>query len=162
MRVEMLTLGLLFHKLREQRRFLTAYLALTGLLNLFWEILQLPLYTLWEDGTPSTIAFAVVHCTLGDVLIAFFALLAALILSGTTDWPHTRYWKIALVAEVFGITYTVFSEWNNTVITRSWEYSSLMPTISGVGLSPIAQWFLIPSAIFLYLQRTMDAGKARF
>lgn len=158
----MLTPSLLFHKLQEKRRFLTAYLTLTGLLNLLWEILQLPLYTLWEDGTPYSIGFAVVHCTLGDVLIAFFALLAALILSGTTDWPHTRYWKIALVAEVFGITYTVFSEWNNTVITRSWEYSSLMPTISGVGLSPIAQWFLIPSAIFLYLQRTMDAGKARF
>ncbi len=158
----MLTPVLLFHKLQEQRRFLNAYLTLTGLLNLLWEILQLPLYTLWEDGTPFTIAFAVVHCTLGDVSIAFFSLLAALILSGATDWPHERYWKIALIAGAFGFTYTVFSEWNNTVVTRSWEYSSLMPTILGIGLSPIAQWFLIPGAIFLYLQRTMDAGNARF
>lgn len=158
----MLTPGLLLRHLHGQHRFFVAYLALTGLLNLLWETLQLPLYTLWQDGIPSTIAFAVMHCTLGDILIAFFALLAALILAGSSDWPHKRYWKIALIAGILGITYTAFSEWNNTVVTRSWEYSSLMPTIWGIGLSPLAQWGVIPGIIFWYLQRAIDTGSARF
>ena len=158
----MLTPSLLLHKLQDQRWFLIAYLALTSLLNLLWEILQLPLYTLWEDSVPSTIAFAVVHCTLGDVLIALFSLLAALILAGADDWPHRRYWKIALIAGILGVTYTAFSEWNNTVVTRSWEYSSLMPTIWGIGLSPLAQWGVIPGTIFWCLQRAIDSGSARF
>lgn len=151
----MLTPALLLNHLHGQRHFFMAYLALTGVLNFFWEILQLPLYTLWQDSMPSVIAFAVVHCTLGDMLIAFFALLAALILAGTNAWPHKRYWTIALTAGVLGLAYTAFSEWNNTVVTRTWNYSHLMPTIWGIGLSPLAQWCAIPSGIFWYLQRRL-------
>ena len=35
-----------------------------------WEVLQLPLYTLGRDGTAWEIAFAILHCTAGDALIA--------------------------------------------------------------------------------------------
>ena len=35
------------------------YLACILLANLLWEILQLPLYTIWTEGTPAEIAFAV-------------------------------------------------------------------------------------------------------
>lgn len=34
-------------------------------LNLLWEIAQLPLYTIYEEGEPAAIAFAVAHCTAG-------------------------------------------------------------------------------------------------
>ena len=55
------------------------YVPVLGALNLLWEIAQLPLYTIWDEGTPSFIAYAVVHCTLGDVAIGTLALLVALI-----------------------------------------------------------------------------------
>ncbi len=115
---EMLTPAILLSHLHGHRRFFMAYMALTGFLNLLWEVLQLPLYTLWHDSMPFAIAFAVVHCTLGDVLIALFALLAALTLAGTPDWPRKRYWIIALTAGALGLVYTAFSEWNNTVVIR--------------------------------------------
>lgn len=132
---------------------LPRYLAATASLNLAWEILQLPLYTLWQKSTPSALAFAVVHCTAGDVLIAFFALLVALALARASDWPATRFWRVAVITCALGLGYTVFSEWNNTVVTRSWEYTSYMPQLWGIGLSPIAQWVIIPGLIFRHLNR---------
>jgi fluoride ion exporter CrcB/FEX len=141
--------------LLTRRGFFVKYLGYSAALNLAWEFLQLPLYTLWYESAPSVIAFAVVHCTLGDVLIAFFTLLAALILAGASDWPHKRYWKVAILTGALGVAYTVFSEWNNTVMTRNWAYSSLMPTLWGIGCSPVAQWLVIPSIIFWTLQRQL-------
>lgn len=130
---------------------LLRYLAATAVLNLVWEVLQLPLYTLWQTSPASAIAFAVVHCTAGDVLIAFFALLLALALARARDWPAMHFWSIAAITCAVGLGYTVFSEWNNTVVTRSWEYSSYMPQLWGIGLSPIAQWIVIPGLVFRHL-----------
>ena len=44
------------------------WLAWAGALNLAWETLQIPLYTIYETGSPSAIAYALIHCTAGDVL----------------------------------------------------------------------------------------------
>ena len=124
------------------------YLAAVAVLQLVWEILQLPLYTLWAQSAPTAIAFAVVHCTLGDVLIAAISLIAALIFCAGKNWPQERYWRVAFVTGAMGVLYTVFSEWNNTVVTLSWAYSSWMPTLWGIGLSPVLQWLLIPALVF--------------
>jgi hypothetical protein len=51
-----------------------AYLPWLGGLNLAWEIAQLPLYTIWTEAPPAGIAFAVAHCTAGDLLIGSAAL----------------------------------------------------------------------------------------
>jgi hypothetical protein len=136
-----------------RRKFFLYYIACVAALNLAWEILQLPLYTLWNANPPAAIAFAVVHCTLGDVFIAAISLVASLILFGGKTWPLERYWRVALMAGAMGVFYTVFSEWNNTVITRTWAYSPLMPTLWGIGLSPILQWLLIPAWVFWSLSR---------
>jgi hypothetical protein len=37
--------------------------------HLGWEVLQLPLYTIWQSDV-SAIVLAIAHCTGGDVLIA--------------------------------------------------------------------------------------------
>ena len=59
---------------------LRRYLGVSIVANLVWEILQLPLYTIWTTGTRKQQAFAVVHCTVGDAMIAGLSLLAALAL----------------------------------------------------------------------------------
>ena len=56
---------------------LRRYLAVAIVANLFWEMLQLPLYTVWTTGTRKQQAFAVVHCTVGDAMIAGLSLLVA-------------------------------------------------------------------------------------
>ncbi len=62
---------------------LRSYLASTFALNLVWETAQLPLYTIWNEGTAGSRAFAVLHCTVGDVLIALAVLAGALFVVAT-------------------------------------------------------------------------------
>lgn len=137
------------------------YLVWTSLLNLFWEVLQLPLYTIWTNSSGRDIAFAVVHCTVGDVMITTINLVAAVLLAGKKEWPDRRYRAVALATIFFGLTYTIYSEWNNTVVTRSWAYAAAMPQIWGIGLSPLAQWIVIPGFVFWRLYRPKENLNAR-
>jgi hypothetical protein len=118
--------------------------------HLGWEIAQLPLYTIWYDDPPRSIAFAVVHCIGGDAVITSIALLGALLLFGNRRWPDERYIAVAAPAVLAGVAYTIFSEWHNTEVRNSWAYSNMMPTLPGLGtgLSPLLQWFVIPIAAF--------------
>lgn len=50
---------------------LRRYVVLGLLLNVCWEILQLPLYTIWTTGAGRAIFFALVHCTAGRVIRMF-------------------------------------------------------------------------------------------
>ena len=72
-------------------RILLRYLLVAAGGNLVWETLHLPLYTLWRDGTVGELVFAVLHCTGGDLLIAFSSLVLALVLIGKGAWPKRKY-----------------------------------------------------------------------
>jgi len=89
----------------------------------------MPLYTLWQTGTAYEIAFAAVHCTGGDVLIALSAVVLALFLVGSPAWPAARRGHVIVLTVVLGLTYTLFSEWLNIEVRESWAYSDLMPVI---------------------------------
>lgn len=139
---------------------LRRYLLVVTAANFAWEIAQLPLYTIWTQGTARQIVFAVLHCTAGDLLIALGSLLGALLVVGRPGWPADRYWTIAALAVAAGLAYTMYSEWLNTEIRGSWTYRSLMPRLPwvGTGAAPFAQWLVIPLAAFIWLRR---AGAAR-
>lgn len=134
---------------------LRRYMAVIVPGNLVWETVQLPLYTIWRKGNWSEISFAVLHCTAGDVLIAGASLVGALLLLGSARWPGDRYLAVAMLTIVAGIAYTVLSEWLNTQVRANWTYSELMPTLpgTGTGLSPLAQWLVIPLAAFWWARR---------
>jgi hypothetical protein len=129
---------------------LRAYLGATAIGSLIWETLHLPLYTIWTTGTVRAQAFAVVHCTLGDLLIALSALMLALVVAGDPDWPRRRFWPVASLAVIFGLAYRLSSEWLNVVVRASWAYSERMPLLSlfglAIGLSPLLQWIVVPAA----------------
>lgn len=123
------------------------YLPCVAVLNGVWEVGQVPLYTIWRESSVAYVAFAIIHCTVGDVLIGAAALLSALILLSAPridGWPWSR---VTLVVVVLGTGYTLVSEWMNTALLR-WQYSDLMPTISiaeiRIGVSPLLQWIMIP------------------
>lgn len=139
---------------------LRAYLAVTLALSLVWETVQLPLYTIWNEGAAGSQAFAVLHCTAGDVLIALAVLAGALVVVGDTSWPTHQAGRVAITAMVAGLAYTVFSEWLNVEVRRSWAYSDLMPILSpfGTGLSPLLQWLVVPAAALWAAHR---AGRSR-
>ena len=132
---------------------LRAYLLTVAAANIIWETAHLPLYTLWQTGTPRENLFAVVHCTLGDLLIALASLALGLVLAAHRQWPARRFVTVAAFTMTFGMGYTVFSEWLNLVVRKSWAYSALMPTVSffglNIGISPLLQWIVVP-ALALY------------
>jgi hypothetical protein len=87
---------------------LRVYLGLVLVGNLTWEILHLPLYTIWTTGSMQEVAFAVVHCTLGDLLIAIGTLTFALqrslyarssryVAEGDQRLALTRLWGLRLL-----------------------------------------------------------------
>src|SRR6267143_5558398 len=142
---------------------LRRYLLWLAVLSLGWEIAQLPLYTLWKAATLASMAFAVAHCTVGDILIGSAALAAALVITQAPTLAGWHWRRIAFVSAMIATSYTAFSEWMNTFVLRSWEYSELMPRVSlgdiELGLSPLVQWLLIPPlALWLASRARWTAG----
>ena len=128
-------------------RALRLYLGVSLVGHVVWELLQLPLYTLWSTGTLRQQAFAVVHCTVGDAMIAGLSLLLALALFAHATWPHANVAHVFFASLAFGVVYTIFSEWLNINVRGSWAYSNLMPVVPviGTGLAPLLQWFVVPT-----------------
>jgi hypothetical protein len=124
------------------------YVPWLAVLSLAWEIGHVPLYTLWTEAEPHYIAFAVLHCTVGDVLIGAAAILLALITLREGSLAHWRWGRIAALSVLFGVAYTVLSEWMNVTVLRSWAYAPSMPGIElgdfQLGLTPLLQWIVIP------------------
>ena len=135
---------------------LRRYFTVIALLNLVWEFAHMPLYTLWNTGTPGEIVFAAVHCTGGDILIAMSALMLCLLIVGD-GWPENRtaVQRVVVSTMFVGVAYTIFSEWLNIVVRESWSYSELMPIVPVIdaGLSPLLQWIVIPGLAFAWALR---------
>ena len=127
------------------------YVLLAMTANLAWEVVQLPLYAIWQSATTGELVYAVVHCTIGDFIILAVTFLLALLLAGDPAWPKRRYGRVGALATLLGVIYTVFSEWVNVAVLRSWTYAPAMPLLPplGTGLLPVLQWLVIPpSALF--------------
>ena len=125
---------------------LRRYVLASLVLHLVWEVVQLPLYTIWLEPLSSQ-AFAVLHCTVGDLMIAGLSLLAAHALIATADWPRSELRRVWLLLLVFGVGYTIYSEWMNVNVRSNWTYAPTMPTLPliGTGLSPLLQWIFVPT-----------------
>lgn len=137
--------------MRARRDWLGAlrrYIAFAAVAHLVWEVAHLPLYTIWLTGTAGELAFAAIHCTGGDILIALSTITLALFLFGRPDWPQAGARRVLVAAIVSGAGYTIFSEWLNIEVREAWAYRDIMPVIPLIdaGLSPILQWIAIPLA----------------
>ena len=135
------------NRITDWPRALRRYLGVSLLAHLGWEILQLPLYTLWSTGKFQQKAFAVAHCTLGDAMIAGLSLLVALALFARASWPHASVAHVYWASLALGVGYTIYSEWLNISVRGSWAYSELMPIVPllGTGLAPLLQWLVVPT-----------------
>ncbi len=115
----------------------------TFVLNFLWEMLQAPLF----DGmAQAPHGFAVRIClvaTFGDIAIALFAYLAAVLVGGRR-WIRSPELGPTAVFLAVGLAVTVTYELIATRLLVRYEYSAAMPTILGIGLAPIAQWIVIP------------------
>jgi hypothetical protein len=135
------------------------YLALLLLANLIREVAQLPFYSLWTERSPSEIAQAVLHCTLGDGMIGAASLGAAWLMTGVHDWPEQGFGWVALAATIVGVGVTVVLEWLNVELWRNWSYATAMPRLPplGTGLTPVLQWLLLPTLCLVAARRLARA-----
>jgi len=110
-----------------------------------WEVLQLPLYTIWREEGLGPSLRAALHCTAGDAVIASMSMLASL--SIAARWSRLRsFGGVAAAVVILGMLATATLEILSVRWLGRWDYSSLMPVepFSGVGLAPLAQWLVIP------------------
>lgn len=131
------------------------YALVSFALNLIWEIAHIPLYTLWLTGSIPDITYAILHCTVGDMLIASVGLTAARVILRARHWPEDDYLSVAAVTIALALAYTVFSEWWNVEVRHTWAYRDIMPRLPGLGtgLSPMLQWLFVPLLTFWIILR---------
>jgi hypothetical protein len=122
-------------------------------LNLVWEVAQLPLYTIWSTAGIGKLSYAVLHCTVGDMMIASLGLFLSILVAGSGKWPKAPFTAVNILTVLLGLGYTIYSEWHNTVVAHAWTYAPSMPTLLGIGLSPVAQWVVVPVTTIWLVER---------
>jgi hypothetical protein len=121
--------------------------ALAFVLNLTWEIAHVRLYTIWAAGDGGSVTWALLHCSLGDVVIALAMFALAGIALRRADWPASRPWTGGAIVVIGAIAFTAWSEWYNVYRAGNWGYTASMPMIFGIGASPLLQWIVLPPAM---------------
>ncbi len=137
--------------------------------NIVWEVAQLPLYALGRYAQWPALGYAVLHCTLGDVAVAFVLYLIAALLTTEPQWPLRRPLAGLAIVLLGGESFTIWAEWYNVYVLHNWAYAAGMPMIHGIGAAPLLQWLVLPMsavAILRYRYRRRMAsealGEARF
>lgn len=131
--------------------------ALAFALNLAWEIAHARLYTIWAETDRLSVAWALFHCSVGDVLIALALFALAGMVLRRADWPASRPWVGSAIFVIGAMAYTAWSEWYNVYRAGSWGYMETMPLIFGIGLSPLLQWLLLPPVLVLAYRALLPA-----
>ena len=139
-------------RLTEAVRATLVWAALSFVLNLVWEIAQLPLYTIPSARSATQVAYAVAHCTAGDAAIAAVSFLIAAAALGTARWPASHPRRGGAIIILSGVSYTAYMEWYSVYQAGYWTYSSSMPLVFDIGLSPLLQWILIPIGTVLIVR----------
>lgn len=124
------------------------------LLNGVWEFLQSPLYADHDRGV-IYVVWTRLHCTIGDLMILVLSFWGASLLFGTRFWCFRESNRPLLVFLGLGFAYTIWSEWFNTRVALSWEYSNLMPQVFGIGLTPLLQWLILPLVLIVWMRRRL-------
>lgn len=113
-------------------------------LNLVGEVAQLPLYAMGRYAEWPALGYAVLHCTLGDATVAFVSYLIAALVTEEPRWPLNRPLAGLAVVLAAGELFTIWAEWYNVYVLRSWAYAAGMPTLRGIGVAPRAPWLVLP------------------
>ncbi|MBK6631198.1 MAG: hypothetical protein IPG33_09135 [Betaproteobacteria bacterium] len=130
------------------------------LLNLPWELLQIPFFA----GMPSAAHWdGVIQCVraaAGDAVILLGAFWAAACLQQTRNWISQPLPRTYLAFISAGLLVTVVLEWWATRVSGRWAYAETMPTIPvlGTGVLPLLQWLLIPPIVVWLVRRHIRQG----
>ncbi len=127
------------------------------LLNLPWELAQVPLFAGMATARHWSAILACGAATLGDAVIALTAFWTVAVVVGTRRWmlAPTRYRVLGFVA--VGVIITIVMERLATGPLGRWAYAERMPIVPivDVGLSPLLQWIVLPPLILWFVRRQL-------
>lgn len=127
------------------------------LLNLPWELLQVPLYRGLAASSHWEGILVCARTAAGDAGIAAAAFWIVSLACRSRRWlRHPRPVQVAGFTAA-GLAITVLIEAWATQVTGRWQYSEAMPVlpILGTGLAPLLQWILIPPAVLWLARRQL-------
>jgi len=125
------------------------------LLNLAWEVWQVPFFRGMTDQPHWLGVKACTQATFGDAGIALAAFWITALFTRTRSWiTHPSRWAIAIFIGV-GLVATVILEILATGILERWAYSDAMPRLPmlGTGLLPLLQWLALPPLVLWFVRR---------
>ncbi len=130
------------------------------LLNFVWELLQMPLFAGFADFPYYQ---TILHCTkatLGDVVISLVAFAGACLITRSRMWIISMNSSGVVAFLAIGLVITIVFELLATGPLNRWEYGELMPMIPvlGVGVSPVAQWVILPLLQIWFVKRQIIGG----
>lgn len=129
-------------------------------LHFIWELIQLPLFAGFGEVHYYTV---ILHCTKatgGDVIISLVAFWTASVAARSRFWfISSRPVPVAVFLTV-GLLITVVFELLATGPLQRWTYSETMPLLplTTIGLSPIAQWVILPLIQIWFVRRQILGG----
>lgn len=120
-------------------------------LFLMWEIFQSPFYADAFEDPWDRLLYNRLHCSVVDVLIMLGSFWVVALIWGRS-WIVKNQTLPSVIFLMIGVLYTIFSEYYNVSIARTWAYSRWMPTLGSIGLIPVFQWLLIPTLVLRTIQ----------
>jgi len=129
------------------------------LLNLAWEVWQVPFFRGMADQPHWLGVKACTQATFGDAGIALIAFWVTAFFARTRGWiTQPGRLDIAIFVGV-GLVATVILEALAVGALDRWTYSDAMPRlpILGTGLLPLLQWLTLPPLVLWFVRRQIGA-----
>lgn len=125
------------------------------LVNLVWEMLQMPLFAYPAAVTWGQASLECVQAAAGDALMLLASYWLVVLLWRDRRWilqPSAGALGLFLVP---GLVMTVVFEALATDVWGRWTYADTMPVlpVTGTGLVPLLQWVLLPLLIVWLVRR---------
>ena len=136
------------------QRLWLAIISLSFVLNLAWEMLQMPLFKNMDLSWQSTLFCAL--ASVADTLMVLLLFNVFALANKSFLWVYSISGKQILLLILIGGIGAVLAE-RRHVTAGSWAYSDAMPVIPIVeaGLSPVLQFILLPWLIFEIASRVV-------
>ncbi|PKO72072.1 MAG: hypothetical protein CVU20_03765 [Betaproteobacteria bacterium HGW-Betaproteobacteria-14] len=125
------------------------------LLNLPWELLQVPFFAGMSSIAHWDGVIQCVTAAAGDAVILLVAFWATACLWRERMWITQPSLNATIAFVATGIAVTIALEWWATGDSGRWTYAKTMPTIPGLGTGvlPLLQWLLIPPLVVWLVRR---------
>lgn len=127
------------------------------LLNLPWELLQIPFYAGMQSLPHGEGVLLCAGAAAGDAAILLAAFWCTAMLVRSRSWiAHPSWLALACFIGAGQLATVIIEQWATQAWDR-WSYAESMPTVPviGTGLLPVLQWLLLPLLVVWLARRQM-------